>query len=280
MTALPLPRVLVLSIGLLCGCGSSGMQADGDGNEKGWEDPWGRVLPACPVESPVSEEAVDVLRDAEEGLARLDALDPSAHPTPEMLEAFKSAALKTTAAINVARQSGNDPARTAVRTFLARRGVDYGTAAQHDAAHFIAQLDDVDDFAGENTPLLRDAVKASGEESIGAVAFKYGGRVVLVLGVVDSVVHVYMAEDTGEAISGEVGAWAGSYAGAELAGYGCALTGVEVIVPLCALVGGILGGVGGSELGRELWDAYDSGCRDPSTGWDGCSLTIRPPYRE
>ena len=97
--------------------------------------------------------------------------------------------------------------------------------------------------------------------------FRYGGRALFVVGVGMSAYDVYKAENrsretvrqvsgwSGALLGARVGAWGGTKTGAAVAGvagqFGPQVASPEelVTVPVCAIVGGVIGCVGGGAIG-------------------------------
>jgi len=102
---------------------------------------------------------------------------------------------------------------------------------------------------------------------VGAVAyraakyFRYGGRVLLVVGIAIDIVSIVRASNPLRRASQVVAGWAGAWAGCELVGSGGAAVG-SLATPLGTAAGGvggcIIGGIGGywlgSKAGGEVYD--------------------------
>jgi hypothetical protein len=86
-----------------------------------------------------------------------------------------------------------------------------------------------------------------------AKCFRYGGRVLLVVGVAASVYSVVVASNPLRQAAKEVAGWAGAWAGCEVAGAGGAAAGTFVTPGVGTAVGGIGGCVVGGFIG--YWGA-------------------------
>ncbi|GIX46751.1 MAG: hypothetical protein KatS3mg131_0962 [Candidatus Tectimicrobiota bacterium] len=112
--------------------------------------------------------------------------------------------------------------------------------------------------------------QAAAKAKAGGRAFqfvKWGGRILLVVGVAADAYEVYYAENKPKTITKKLGFWAGAWAGAKTGAWGGAKTGAAialglgfagpqaaapeevVTVPAGGLIGGILGGISGAVIG-------------------------------
>lgn len=112
--------------------------------------------------------------------------------------------------------------------------------------------------------------QAAAKAKAGGRAFqfvKWGGRVLLVVGVASDAVEVYYAENKAKTITKKVGFWTGAWAGAKGGAWAGARIGAAgavvvgqlgpqvaapeeiVTAPVAGLVGGIIGGIGGGIVG-------------------------------
>lgn len=216
----------------------------------------------------------EMVNDAEEGLSELEQLVVR---NSEDVAIAREATMKVAPLVALAGEP-DEVGSMAARGYLSRRGVDWGPAVHKDVKDSINMQPHILNEPGESTPLLNDAVYATKEPwKIGAVGFKYAGYAFLAVGIGASVIHVYSADDHTEAAYEEGYSWAASLAAGETAGFACAATGVEVIVPLCVIIGGVLGGELGRVLGRSLFDNDHPPCYDQWTGVNNCTWTTRPP---